>query len=254
MLVLNASVKGVHGRSMLQLTMAMTSRFFKDGRVVAYASRQLKTNERNYLTHDLELAAVVFALKIWRHYLYGERCHIYTYHKSLKYLFSQKELNMRHRRWLELLKDYDCVIEYHPRKANVVADALSQKTVFDLKDMFAQLSLFDDGSLLAELQVKPTLIDEIKAKQPLDPSFASRVRLIEQGSVDFSFDENSVICYRGRFWVPHDADLRQTILHESHCSLYTVKAEHQVPSSLLQSIQIPQLKWERVTMDFMNHL
>ncbi|KAL4298232.1 hypothetical protein GQ457_12G010670 [Hibiscus cannabinus] len=179
-------------------------------------------HERNYPTHDLELAAVFFALKIWRHYLYGERCHIYTGHKSLKYLLSQKELNVRQRRWLELLKDYDCVIDYHPGKANVFVDALSRKTMSDLKAMFARLSLFDDGSLLAELQVKPTLIDEIKAKQILDPSFASRVRLIEQGFVDFSFDENSVICYRGRFWVPYDADLRQTILHESHGSPYTV--------------------------------
>ncbi|KAL4279073.1 hypothetical protein GQ457_03G013180 [Hibiscus cannabinus] len=193
-----------------------------DERVVAYASRQLKTHERNYPTHDLELATVVFALKIWRHYLYGERCHIYTDHKSLKYLLSQKELNMRRRRWLELLKDYDCVIDYHPGKASVVADALSLKTVVDLKAMFARLSLFDDGNLLVELQVKPTLIDEIKAKRPLDPSFASRVRLIEQGSVDYSFDENGVVCYRGKFWVPHDADLRQTILWESHGSPYTV--------------------------------
>ncbi|KAD0280377.1 hypothetical protein E3N88_44511 [Mikania micrantha] len=98
------------------------------GRVIAYASRQLKIHEANYPTHDLELAAVVFALKIWRHYLYGVRSTIYTDHKSLKYFFEQKELNMRQRRWLELLKDYDCDILYHPGKANVVADALSRKT------------------------------------------------------------------------------------------------------------------------------
>ena len=97
-------------------------------RVIAYASRQLKDYEKNYPTHDLELAAVVFALKIWRHYLYGERCEIYTDHKSLKYFFTQKELNMRQRRWLELVKDYDCEINYHPGKANVVADALSRKS------------------------------------------------------------------------------------------------------------------------------
>ena len=102
------------------------------GRVVAYASRQLKPYERNYPTHDLELAAVVFALKIWRHFLFGETCEIFTDHKSLKYLFSQKELNMRQRRWIELLKDYDCVIQYHPGKANVVADALSRKSVGSL--------------------------------------------------------------------------------------------------------------------------
>jgi hypothetical protein len=100
----------------------------QQGKVIAYASRQLKPYERNYPTHDLELAAVVFALKIWRHYLYGEHCEIFTDHKSLKYFFTQKELNMRQRRWLELLKDYDCTISYHPGKANVVADALSRKT------------------------------------------------------------------------------------------------------------------------------
>ncbi|KAG8486223.1 hypothetical protein CXB51_019614 [Gossypium anomalum] len=97
----------------------------QEGKVVAYASRQLKSHERNYPTHDLELAAIVFALKIWRHYLYGEKCRVYTNHKSLKYLMSQKDLNLRQRRWLELLKDYELVIDYHPGKANVVVDVLS---------------------------------------------------------------------------------------------------------------------------------
>ena len=96
-------------------------------RVIDYASRKLKKNEVNYPTHDLELAAVVFALRIWRHYLYGVPCRIFTDHKSLQYLSSQKDLNMRQRRWIELIKDYDCTIEYHPGKANVVADALSRK-------------------------------------------------------------------------------------------------------------------------------
>ncbi|KAA0064121.1 pol protein [Cucumis melo var. makuwa] len=96
----------------------------QQGKVVTYASRQLKSHEQNYPTHDLELAAVVFALKIWRHYLYGEKIQIFTDHKSLKYFFTQKELNLRQRRWLELVKDYDCEILYHPGKANVVADAL----------------------------------------------------------------------------------------------------------------------------------
>jgi hypothetical protein len=103
-----------------------------DDNVIAYALRQLKPYEQNYPTYDLELAAVVFALKIWRHYLYGERCEIYTDHKSLKYLFTQKELNMRQRRWLELIKDYDCEINYHLGKANVVADALSRKSTVEL--------------------------------------------------------------------------------------------------------------------------
>ncbi|CAA0833525.1 Uncharacterized mitochondrial protein AtMg00860, partial [Striga hermonthica] len=99
----------------------------QDGQVVVYASRQLKPHEQNYPTHDLELAAVVHALKIWRHYLYGGRCEIFTDHKSLQYIFTQKELNMRQSRWLELVKDYDCTIQYHPGKVNVVADALSRK-------------------------------------------------------------------------------------------------------------------------------
>ncbi|KAK9118716.1 hypothetical protein Scep_016809 [Stephania cephalantha] len=86
----------------------------QDGRVIAYASRQLKIHEKNYPIHDLELAAIVFALKIWRHYLYGEKFVLFTDHKSLKYLFTQKELNMRQRRWLEFLKDYDFSLEYHP--------------------------------------------------------------------------------------------------------------------------------------------
>ncbi|GJV68043.1 putative reverse transcriptase domain-containing protein [Tanacetum coccineum] len=95
--------------------------------VISYASRQLKIHEKNYTTHDLELGAVVFALKIWRHYLYGTKCTVFTDHKSLQHILDQKELNMRQRRWLELLSDYDCDIRYHPGKANVIADALSRK-------------------------------------------------------------------------------------------------------------------------------
>jgi hypothetical protein len=99
----------------------------QEGKVVAYASRQLRKHEQNYPTHDLELAAVVHALKIWRHYMIGNRCKIFTEHKSLKYIFTQKDLNLRQRRWLELIKDYDLDIQYHLGKANVVADALSRK-------------------------------------------------------------------------------------------------------------------------------
>ncbi|GJU27369.1 putative reverse transcriptase domain-containing protein [Tanacetum coccineum] len=96
-------------------------------KAIAYASRQLKPNEENYTTHDLELGAAVFALKIWRHYLYGTKCTVFTDHKSLQHILHQKELNMRQRRWLELLADYDCEIRYHPGKENVIADALSRK-------------------------------------------------------------------------------------------------------------------------------
>ncbi|GKE99449.1 putative reverse transcriptase domain-containing protein [Tanacetum coccineum] len=96
-------------------------------KVIAYASRQLKPNEENCTTHDLELGAVVFALKIWRHYLYGTKCTVFTDHQSLQHILHQKELNMRQRHWLELLADYDCEIRYHPRKANVIVDALNRK-------------------------------------------------------------------------------------------------------------------------------
>ena len=99
----------------------------QDRKVIAYASRQLKPPEVNYPTHSLELAAIVFALKIWRHYLYGVKVRIYTDHKGLKYIFTQRELNMRQRRWLEFIKDYDLEIQYHEGKANVVVSALSRK-------------------------------------------------------------------------------------------------------------------------------
>ncbi|CAA0809145.1 Unknown protein, partial [Striga hermonthica] len=108
--------------------MGLVCVLMQHGKVVAYASRQLKPHEQNYPTHDLELAAVIHAFKIWRHYLYGGKCEIFTDHKSLKYIFTQKELNMRQRRWLELVKDYDCTISYHPGKANMVADASSRKS------------------------------------------------------------------------------------------------------------------------------
>ncbi|GJZ97352.1 putative reverse transcriptase domain-containing protein [Tanacetum coccineum] len=94
---------------------------------IAYASRQLKIHEKNFTTHDLELGAMVFALKLWRHYLYGTKCIVFTDHKSLQHILGKKELNTRQRRWLELLSDYDCEIHYHPGKANVVANALSRK-------------------------------------------------------------------------------------------------------------------------------
>ena len=97
-------------------------------RFVAYDSIQLKNREKNYPTHDLELAAIVFALKIWHHYLYGEQFEVFLDHKSLKYIFTQRDLNMRQRRWMEYLEDYDFTLPYHPGKANVMADELSRKS------------------------------------------------------------------------------------------------------------------------------
>ncbi|EOY16887.1 Retrotransposon protein, Ty3-gypsy subclass, putative [Theobroma cacao] len=110
----------------------------QNGRVIAYVSRQLKRHEQNYPTHDLEMAVIVFALKIWRHYLYEESFEIYTDHKSLKSIFLQRDLNLRQCRWMELLKDYDCIIQYHPGKVNIVADTLSRKSMGTLAHLSAE--------------------------------------------------------------------------------------------------------------------
>ena len=131
--------------------------------------------KKNYRTHDLELATIVFALKIWRHYLYGEKCIIYTDYKSLKYLSLQRELNLRQRRWMELIKDYDCIIDYHPIKANVVANALSRKSVQTLRALNAQLSLSDDDLIVAELMARPNLLNQVQEAQKSDEKISAIV-------------------------------------------------------------------------------
>jgi hypothetical protein len=144
----------------------------QDGHVVAYASWQLRKHEAHYLTHDLELAVVVQALKIWRHYLMGKRCELYTDHKSLKYILTQSNLNLRQRRWLELIKDYDLRINYHPGKANVVADALSWRShvsqlvvdsmPFELCEEYDKLNLRIIANTEAmEIEVGSSLLQEI---------------------------------------------------------------------------------------------
>ncbi|WVZ93511.1 hypothetical protein U9M48_039483 [Paspalum notatum var. saurae] len=139
----------------------------QEGKVVAYGSRQLRKHEVNYPTHDLELAAVVYALKIWRHYLFGQRCEIYTDHKSLKYIFTQNELNMRQRRWLELIKDYDLEIHYHPGKANVVADALSRKSYANMALGFQMpLELCEEFESLNLGFLSHTTVAHLKQNQP----------------------------------------------------------------------------------------
>ena len=112
----------------------------QEKKALGYASKQLKVHEKNP-THDLELATIVFALKIWRHYLYGAQLRVFNDHKSLKYLFDQKDLNMRQRRWMKFLKDYDFELLYHPGKANVVADALSRKTMHIAHLMIKKMEL-----------------------------------------------------------------------------------------------------------------
>jgi hypothetical protein len=145
----------------------------QEGRVVAYSSRQLKIHEKNYPTHDLELAVVVHALKTWRHYLYGHKCDVYTDHKSLKYIFTQSELNIRQQRWLELINNYELEIHYHPGKANVVADALSRKSEvnmmaahpmpYELAKEFDRLSLgFLNNTQGVTVELEPSLEEDIK--------------------------------------------------------------------------------------------
>nr|GFA70755.1 reverse transcriptase [Tanacetum cinerariifolium] len=174
------------------------------GKVIAYASRQLKPYEVNYPTHDLELAAVVFALKIWRHYLYGESCDIFTDHKSLKYIFTQQELNMRQRRWLELLKDYDTNIQYHPGKANVVADALSRKScmiagikveeeiIRDLERLDIELYVRGQHGYWASLRVEPDLISWIKEAQKEDNEIWTIIENLDK-QVEFRLDDDNVL-------------------------------------------------------------
>jgi hypothetical protein len=251
----------------------------QNDRVIAYASRQLKTHERNYPTHDLELAAVVFALKQWRHYLYGTKCIVYTDHRSLQYIFTQKDMTMRQRRWHELIKDYDCEIRYHPGKANVVADALSRKRSSDVwmlmrmdivSDLIAQLRLAQNNALKDE---------NVKAER----LFKCRDKLGD--------DSRGLKTFKGRIWVPLCGEVRDLIMLEAHNSklsvhpgstkmycdlkpLYwwptmkkdialfvekcqicaQVKAEHQKPYGSLKQLQIPEWKWEHITMDFVTKL
>ncbi|XP_071916280.1 uncharacterized protein [Coffea arabica] len=196
-------------------------------KVVAYASRKLKPHEQNYPTHDLELAAVVFALKKCRHYLYGVTFEVYMDHKSLKYLFSQKELNLRQRRWVEFLEDYDCSINYHPGKANVVADALSRKAqVAGLMvkewDMLEEVSVWNTRLerlkiLFGNLSLKSPLLERIKEAQKTDPMIQKTLEKVQNGeNLDFKLGSEGVLRFRDRIVVPDDEELRKEILEESH--------------------------------------
>ncbi|KAA3473699.1 DNA/RNA polymerases superfamily protein [Gossypium australe] len=245
----------------------------QEGEVVAYASRQLKPHEKNYPMYDLELAAIVFALKIWHHYLYGEKCHVFLDHKSLKYLMTQKDLNLRQRRWLELLKDYELVIDYHPGKANVVLD------------------LTDDSFVIPELKAKPLFLQQICDAQKSDNELLAKRAQCEVNSESEFQIVDDCFRFRDRICVLRNPELIQLILGEAHNSSLSVhpgstkmyhdlkrhywwsgmkrdisdfiskclicqqvKAEHQVPSGLLQPILIPEWKWDRVTMDFVSGL
>ncbi|GJY14614.1 putative reverse transcriptase domain-containing protein [Tanacetum coccineum] len=250
-------------------------------KVIAYASQQLKKHEENYTTHDLELGAVVFTLRLWRHYLYGTKCTVYTDHKSLQYILDQKELNMRQRRWIELLSDYDCEIRYHPGKANVVADALSRKDREPIRVRSLVMTVHTNlPEKILNAQTEAMKEENVKAK--------NLGRLIKP---IFEIRSDGTQCFEGRIWLPLFGGLRDLIMHESHKSKYSihpgsdkmyqdlkklywwpnmkaeiatyvskcltcakVKAEHQNPSGLLQQPEIPEWKWEKITMDFVSGL
>ncbi|GKB80326.1 putative reverse transcriptase domain-containing protein [Tanacetum coccineum] len=250
-------------------------------KVIAYASRQLKIHEKNYMTHDLELGAVVFALKIWRHYLYGTKCVVFTDHKSLQHILDQKELNMRQRRWLELLSDYDCELRYHPGKANVVADALSRKA--RPKPLRVRALVMTIG-LNLPVQILNAQVGARKEENYRIGDLCGMIKKLEPRT-------GGTLCLRNRNWIPCFGDLRTLIMHESHKSKYSihpgsdkmyqdlkklywwpnmkveittyvgkcmtcanVKAEYQKPSGLLVQQKIPQWKWENITMDFVTKL
>ena len=185
----------------------------------------------------VELTAVVFALRIWRHYLYRVPCKSFIDHKSLQYLFTLKELNMRQRRWVELIKDYECTIEYHQGKAIVVAHALSRKStgsishlkvvylprLMELRSLGVRLELTDNGALLTTFHVHPILIDRIRELQTQDPTVIKLKREVESGQLKgFLVRADGTLMMGHRLCVPDEGELKKEIMEEAHSSAYAI--------------------------------
>ncbi|GJZ50133.1 putative reverse transcriptase domain-containing protein [Tanacetum coccineum] len=213
--------------------------------VIAYASRQLKIHEKNYTTHDLELGAVVFALKTWRHYLYGTKSVIYTDHKSLQHIFDQKDLNMRQRRWIELFSDYECEIRYHPGKANVVADALSRKERVKPRRVRAMAMTIQSGMKVLILAAQKEAFEQENLPSERLNGLEQQMEKRDDGSLYFM----------DHIWVPLVGMKRDIATYVSKClTCSKVKPKHQRPSGLLQQPEIPEWKWDKITMDFITKL
>ncbi|GKC51860.1 reverse transcriptase domain-containing protein, partial [Tanacetum coccineum] len=204
--------------------------------------------EKNYTTHDLELGAVVFALKTWRHYLYGTKSIIYMYHKSLQHIFDQKELNKRQRRWVELFSDYECEIRYHPGKANVVADALSRKERVKPKWVQAMAMTIQSGVKGMILVAQGEAFDQ---ENVMDERLHGGVRIVimdEAHKSRYSVHLGADKMYydlRDMYWWP--GMKRDIATYVSEClTCAKVKAEHQRPSGLLQQPEIPEWNMEKL--------
>jgi hypothetical protein len=209
----------------------------QDGHVVAYASRQLRKHEEKYLTHDLELAAVVHALKIWRHYIIGKRCEVYSDHERLKYIFTQPDLNLSQQRWLELIKDYDLGINYHPGKANVVPGALSRRSHVNMlatRELleefckeFEKLNLgWVSSTEVVTIEVDSTLEQDIRKGQLEDAKIQEiKEQIKEDKAPGFSVDDQGMLWYKKRLCVPDLKDIRELILREAHDSAYSIHLE-----------------------------
>jgi hypothetical protein len=202
----------------------------QEGRVISYSSRQLRCHEEHYSTHDLELAAVVMALRTWQYYLLGNVVHIYTDNKSLKYIFTQPDLNMRQRRWLELIKDYELEVHYHSGKANVVADALSHKGHCNYLPVVHSTGEESSTQVLLDLSLfnitlTPILRGEIIAAQKNDAGMAHIKRRIQEGDPKvacFRKDAEGTFWFRDRLVVPIKEALKKKIVDEAHTSRYSI--------------------------------